>query len=54
VAAGRLRSRSLGFVKKGLRKARCIRHFIYFYQRQDGIRVSRVLHDQMDETLHLI
>ena len=42
------------FVSEGLRKARCIRHFIYFRQRRNGIRVERVLHDQMDETLHLI
>ena len=54
LAAGRLRSRSLDFVKQGLRKARCIRHFIYFYERPGSIRVARVLHDQMDETLHLL
>ena len=54
VAAGRLRSRSLDFVRPGLRKARCARHFIYFRKRDVGIRVVRVLHDQMDETLHLL
>jgi toxin ParE1/3/4 len=53
-AAGRLPSRSLEFVREGLRKARCVRHFIYFYERPDSIRVARVLHDQMDETLHLL
>ena len=53
-AAGRLRSRGVDFVRPGLRKARCVRHFIYFRKRNDGIRVVRVLHDQMDETLHLL
>lgn len=53
MAAGRLRSRPIDFVVKGLRKARCVRHFIYFRQRDDGIRVLRILHDQMDETVHL-
>lgn len=32
---------------------RYIRHFIYFYERDDGIYVERVLHDGMDATLHL-
>jgi toxin ParE1/3/4 len=54
VAAGRLRSRAIDFVRPGLRKTRCVRHFIYFRERDNGIRVVRVLHDQMDETLHLL
>jgi len=55
LAAGRLRSRSLHFVSAGLRKARCKRHFLYFRKHDaGGIRIERVLHDRMDETLHLL
>ena len=32
---------------------RCVRHFVYFRYRNDQIRIIRVLHDMMDETLHI-
>ncbi|MFC7498008.1 type II toxin-antitoxin system RelE/ParE family toxin [Enterovirga sp. GCM10030262] len=54
LAAGRRLSRPADFIKPALHKARCQRHFIYFYRKEDEILISRVLHDSMDATLHVI
>ena len=54
VAAGKLHSRELPFVSPGLFKARAMKHFFYYREIAGGIRVVRVLHERVDETLHLL
>lgn len=51
--AGKLASKSVEFVAPGLRKARLVRHFIYFRQTDEAVTVARVLHDAMEETIHV-
>jgi toxin ParE1/3/4 len=53
-AAGKLHSREMPFVSPGLFKARAMKHFLYFREVAGGIRIVRVLHERMDETLHLL
>jgi plasmid stabilization system protein ParE len=53
-AAGELHRRELPFVSPGLFKARAMKHFIYFREIAGGIRIVRILHERMDETLHLL
>jgi plasmid stabilization system protein ParE len=53
-AAGKLLCREIAFVSRGLFKARAMKHFIYFREIAGGIRVVRILHERMDETLHLL
>jgi toxin ParE1/3/4 len=53
-AAGKLHCREIGFVSPGLFKARAMKHFLYFRDVAGGIRVVRILHERMDETLHLL
>jgi len=47
------RARAINFVRPGLFKMREVRHFIYFRIAEGEIVVVRVLHDSMDEILHL-
>ncbi len=49
----KLRARELSFVSPGCFRMRQIRHFIYFRNAGEDVVVLRVLHDSMDETLHL-
>ena len=51
--ARRLRSRRLDHVRSDWFRMRQVRHFIYFRLTEQGVLVVRVLHDSMDETLHL-
>lgn len=53
-AAGTLHCRGVDFVSPGLFKARAMKHFFYFRQVATGIRVVRILHERMDESLHLL
>ncbi len=56
VADGKVRerrARAIDFVRPGLFKMREVRHFIYFRVIDGDIVVVRVLHDSMDEILHL-
>ena len=46
-------AKPLPFVRSGVMRMRYVRHYIYFYERDEGVYVERVLHDSMDETLHL-
>ena len=48
-----LRARPIDFVSRGWFRMRAARHFIYFRLRDEDLVVMRVLHDSMDETLHL-
>ncbi len=50
---GKRRARPIDHVAPGLLRLREVRHFLYFRNVPDGILVARVLHDSMDETLHL-
>ena len=54
LADGGRRSRPAEFVKAGLRKARCQRHFVYFRQSDTELAIARILHDSMDATLHIV
>ncbi len=49
----RRQAKPIGHVKEELYRVRVIRHFVYFRFTEDAVNVSRVLHDSMDETLHL-
>jgi plasmid stabilization system protein ParE len=49
----RVRARPIDFVQPGWFRMREVRHFIYFRLTGDDVVVMRVLHDSMDETLHL-
>jgi toxin ParE1/3/4 len=49
----RLRARSVDFVSAGLFRMREVRHLIYFKLVGESVQVIRVLHDSMDETMHL-
>jgi toxin ParE1/3/4 len=49
----RLRARAIDFVKPGWFRMRVVRHFIYFRELNGNLLVERVLHDSMDETMHL-
>lgn len=40
-------------MKPGWFRMRYVRHFIYFRNDGAALRVMRVLHDSMDETLHI-
>ena len=53
-AEGKLHCRELDFVSPQLFKARAMKHFIYFRQVSDGVRIVRILHERMDESLHLL
>jgi toxin ParE1/3/4 len=53
-AAGKLHFREMPFVSPSLFKARAMKHFLYFREITGGIRIVRVLHERMDETLHLL
>ena len=53
-AEGKLHCREVNFVSAGLFKARVMKHFFYFRRTADGIRIVRILHERMDETLHLL
>jgi plasmid stabilization system protein ParE len=53
-AAGELHSREIAFVSPGLCKARAMKHFLYFREIAGGVRIVRILHERMDETLHLL
>jgi toxin ParE1/3/4 len=49
----RLQAKRLNIASPGWFRMREVRHFIYFRQTDVDIVVIRVLHDSMDETLHL-
>jgi toxin ParE1/3/4 len=49
----RLRAKPIDFARRGVMRMREVRHFIYFRMVDEGLLVLRVLHDSMDETLHL-
>lgn len=49
----RLKARAIDFVSPGLLRMREVRHFIYFRLVEGDVLVVRVLHDMMDQTLHL-
>jgi len=49
----RLRAKLIDFAIPGVMRMREVRHFIYFRKSDRGLLVLRVLHDSMDETLHL-
>jgi toxin ParE1/3/4 len=44
---------SCDHIRKGYRRLRVERHFIYFYVTASGICVVRILHDRMDTPKHL-
>lgn len=47
-------ARDFSHVKPGFRRVRYVRHYIYFKSADEGVYVERILHDAMDETLHII
>ena len=49
----KLRAKPIDFAMSGVMRMREVRHFIYFRMVDEGLLVLRVLHDSMDETLHL-
>ena len=49
----KLRARPIDFVAAGLWRMRYVRHYLYFRYTDEDIHVERVLHDSMDETLHI-
>lgn len=49
----KLRARSIEFVEPGWFRMRYVRHLIYFRWDGEALRIMRVLHDSMDETLHI-
>jgi toxin ParE1/3/4 len=49
----KLHARAIDFVSPGWFRMRVVRHIIYFCDMDQQILVMRVLHDSMDETLHL-
>ena len=49
----KLRARRIDHVSPDLWRMHHTRHFVYFRYTGETIQISRVLHDMMDDTLHL-
>jgi plasmid stabilization system protein ParE len=49
----RRQARQIGFISIGVFRLRYGRHFVYFREIPEEITVIRVLHESMDETVHV-